>query len=223
MASKIYNDPEIGQIELNKSMRCRRIGIRVHPLNGVRVSIPYYSSYQSGIDFFFKKKEWVLENLKRFQKRLDEYTQQQLDIDPKQKSEAIRQANEVLPKRTAYLAQKFGLKYNRVSIKDNKTNWGSCSTLGNINLNFRLILLEEHLCDYIILHELAHLTVPNHGRSFHILLEKYCREHIIELISHGSQANHDLLLKMRRSRSEFPVHKTMHGEVRKTPLLSLVV
>ena len=59
----------------------------------------------------------------------------------------------------------------RVAIKNNVSNWGSCSSKGNINLNMRLILLPEHLQDYVILHELCHLRYPDHGPAFHALLD----------------------------------------------------
>lgn len=55
--------------------------------------------------------------------------------------------------------------------KNNVSNWGSCSALGNINLNMRLILLPEHLQEYVILHELCHLRHPDHGPGFHAMLD----------------------------------------------------
>ena len=62
------------------------------------------------------------------------------------------------------LACRFGFKYARVFIKHNLTNWGSCSSKGNINLNLNLLRLPEHLADYVILHELCHLRRRITGR-----------------------------------------------------------
>ena len=69
-------------------------------------------------------------------------------------------------------AARYGFPFKgRVAIKNNVSNWGSCSSKGNINLNMRLILLPEHLQDYVILHELCHLRYPDHGPAFHALLD----------------------------------------------------
>ena len=57
------------------------------------------------------------------------------------------------------------------------SNWGSCSELGNINLNLNLMRLPEHLRDYVMLHELCHLRHLDHGPEFHALLESLCPGH----------------------------------------------
>lgn len=68
--------------------------------------------------------------------------------------------------RTYTLAEKFELHFNRVTIKNIKTRWGSCSSKNNINLNLNLMRLPDELIDYVILHELAHLKHPNHSPEF---------------------------------------------------------
>ena len=87
------------------------------------------------------------------------------------------QAKAELPPRLAQLALKHGFHYNKVFIKNNISNWGSCSSLGNINLNLRLVTLPEELRDYVMLHELCHLKYMNHGPKFHALLESVCPGH----------------------------------------------
>lgn len=76
-----------------------------------------------------------------------------------------------LPKRLKELADKHGFKYQNVSIKNASTRWGSCSSVNNINLNLHLMRVPEHLIDYVLLHELAHTVVKNHGEKFWLLLE----------------------------------------------------
>jgi predicted metal-dependent hydrolase len=76
-----------------------------------------------------------------------------------------------LPKRIKELADKHGFKYQDISIKNTKTRWGSCSSANNINLNLHLMRVPEHLIDYVLLHELAHTVVKNHGEKFWLLLE----------------------------------------------------
>ena len=82
-----------------------------------------------------------------------------------------------LPARLAELAARHGFSYARVFIKNNVSNWGSCSVRGNINLNLRLVTLPEELRDYVMLHELCHLKEMNHGARFHALLESVCPTH----------------------------------------------
>jgi len=76
-----------------------------------------------------------------------------------------------LPKRLKELAEKHGFRFQDVSIKNTKTRWGSCSSANNINLNLHLMRVPEHLIDYVLVHELTHTVVKNHGEKFWLLLE----------------------------------------------------
>lgn len=82
------------------------------------------------------------------------------------------EAKVYLPKRLKELADLHGFKYQNVSIKNASTRWGSCSSTNNINLNLHLMRVPEHLIDYVLLHELAHTVVKNHGEKFWLLLEQ---------------------------------------------------
>jgi len=82
------------------------------------------------------------------------------------------EAKVYLPKRLNELAVKHGFTYQNVSIKNATTRWGSCSSVNNINLNLHLMRIPGHLIDYVLLHELAHTVVKNHGEKFWLLLEQ---------------------------------------------------
>jgi len=77
-----------------------------------------------------------------------------------------KEAKTYLIPKTRLFAQKYDLNFNRISIKNAKTRWGSCSSKNNINLNLNLMRLSEELIDYVILHELAHLKHQNHSADF---------------------------------------------------------
>ncbi len=77
-----------------------------------------------------------------------------------------------LPKRLDELAEKHGFRYQNVSIKNASTRWGSCSSANNINLNLHLMRIPEHLIDYVLIHELVHTVIKNHGEKFWLLLEQ---------------------------------------------------
>lgn len=84
-----------------------------------------------------------------------------------------RFAKDTLHCRTAYQAKRLGLGVSTVSVRDQSSRWGSCSSKGALSLNWRLVLLAPELQDYVILHELAHLTEMNHSKRFWALLEQY--------------------------------------------------
>ena len=75
-------------------------------------------------------------------------------------------AKEFLEGRIKELSDKFGCVYNKVTIRNQKTRWGSCSGKNNINLNMQLMNIPNHLIDYVILHELVHTKVKNHSPFF---------------------------------------------------------
>ncbi len=91
--------------------------------------------------------------------------------------ELRRQAKAYLPGRLAELAAMYGFQYNTLRIKHNSSNWGSCSSKGNINLNLNLMRVPQELQDYVMLHELCHLKYLNHSPQFHALLESVCPGH----------------------------------------------
>ncbi len=87
----------------------------------------------------------------------------------KQNRELARQR---ITRRVEYFAPLVGVTYNRIFIKEQKTRWGSCSSLGNLNFNWKLILLNEELLDYVVVHELAHRKQMNHSPTFWAEVER---------------------------------------------------
>lgn len=170
---KIYEDPDFGPVRLVKSTRTRRISLRVHPRRGIVVSMPYLVPYTVALDFFRSKRAWVARVLQRQAAVAETMAGERETFD----AEALRKAAKAyLPGRLQYWAERYGFTFAKVFIKHNVSNWGSCSLKGNINLNLNLMLLPSALSDYVLLHELSHLTHPNHGREFHALLDRLCRD-----------------------------------------------
>ncbi len=83
-----------------------------------------------------------------------------------------KEARDYLPARVHELALRNNFHYSKVSLRNNRSRWGSCSHKNNISLNIRLMRLPGHLTDYVILHELVHTVHKNHGKEFWSLLEK---------------------------------------------------
>ena len=81
------------------------------------------------------------------------------------------EAKSWLPERTEQLAGKFGFRCGKVTVRDSRTRWGSCSWDNNISLSLHLMMLPDHLIDYVILHELVHTVHKNHGKGFWQMLD----------------------------------------------------
>lgn len=79
--------------------------------------------------------------------------------------------------RLQHFNHQYNLTYQRVSIKNTRSRWGSCSSKGNLNFNYRIIFLPTHLQDYLIIHELCHLQEMNHGPNFWALVAQQCPDY----------------------------------------------
>ena len=86
-----------------------------------------------------------------------------------------KEAKDYLPQRVKELAEKNSFRFKKVSVRNSKTRWGSCSYDNNINLNLHLMRLPNHLIDYVILHELVHTKIKNHSKDFWNLLDVVTR------------------------------------------------
>ena len=209
---KILMDPEIGEVVFRKSLRSRSISIRVHPVKGVSVSVPYIVPYAAARLFFEARREWILETMTRQKERLK-------DVRPAAPGEIEalrRQAKAELPPRLAELAARYGFVYNKVTIKHNASNWGSCSSKENINLNLNIVRLPKVLQDYVLLHELCHLRHHDHGHAFHLLLEHVLTDNLMHLLDSAASvppSDHviasDLARKAAASKARYPLDYTM--------------
>ena len=198
---KVHIDPVLGEVRLRKSARSRRISIRVHPVSGILVTVPFYAPYAMGVAFLESRREWALAALERANAR-------NADLPEGEDIESLRaKAKAALPPRLADLAARYGFRYHRVTIKHNTSNWGSCSAKGNINLNLNLMRVPVPLQDYILLHELTHLRHPDHGPAFHAELERMLTEHFT---LHGEESDFQPFVSAAvKSRAQYPVTRTL--------------
>jgi hypothetical protein len=82
------------------------------------------------------------------------------------------QARNIVDYKIDYFNKFYGFQINRIAIKNTKTRWGSCSSKGNLNFNYKIIFLKQELADYLIVHELCHLGELNHSKRFWDLIAK---------------------------------------------------
>ncbi len=86
-------------------------------------------------------------------------------------------ARELVLRRLSYFNQFYNYKIGKVAIRNQKSRWGSCSTKGNLNFNYKLAIIPPHLADYVIVHELCHLGEFNHSQKFWDLVAKAMPEY----------------------------------------------
>ena len=220
--SKIINDPVVGEVTLKKSVSSRRITIRVHPRKGVSVTVPYIMPYAAAQAFFLARRGWIIETMKRQEEKYRNVPQ-----PSSSEIESLRrQARAELPGRLAELASRYGFSYNRVTVKHNVSNWGSCSSKGNINLNLNIVRLPRVLQDYVLLHELCHLRHQDHGQGFHLLLEHVLTDHLLKLMSGDipvSEGDRALAVEIARkgasSKARYPLDYTITRAIKQFPLV----
>ena len=87
------------------------------------------------------------------------------------------QALRVIPERVRYYASLIGVTYGRITIRNQRTKWGSCTSTGNLNFNCLLMKAPEHIQDYIVVHELCHRKEMNHSKRFWELVASVIPDH----------------------------------------------
>tara|TARA_B100001250_G_scaffold36730_1_gene29395 strand:+ start:2276 stop:2824 length:549 start_codon:yes stop_codon:yes gene_type:complete len=153
----LVEHPEVGTIKYIGNNRAKRIIVSIKPEH-VRVVIPKRQSFKNAQQFVESRLDWIKTN------RLS----MDLQLQKKKKLPEIdrKVARKILCRRIGELAQLHNFVYNRVSIRKQKTRWGSCSSKNNINLNANLLHLPSELMDYVLLHELVHTRVKDHSKDF---------------------------------------------------------
>ncbi len=159
----------VGNVCFVSSSRARRVSVSVRLPGRIRVAVPRGVSMAQAEAFVRQKRAWILKHVERMQRWEAEGSIDEPLKIPFPEAEARR----MLRSRVEELAGIYGFSINRVFIRRQKTRWGSCSGKNNINLNLKLAALPEMLCDYVILHELVHTRIKNHGRDFWQELGKY--------------------------------------------------
>ena len=85
-----------------------------------------------------------------------------------------KEAFALISEKAEEFAKPLSVHFERISIKDQKSRWGSCSSKGNLNFNWRIIMAPEPVCDYVVIHELCHLVFMDHSANFWNLVESIC-------------------------------------------------
>ena len=166
--TKIIPVAGVGEVLCRKHRGARRITIHVSASRGVWVTLPFHQSFRDAESVVKLNRQWIEQTYNKA--KLDHEQNQPL----RDKLAAIDtlQAKRALTLRLGELAQQHGFCFRGVSVRNQRTRWGSCSSKHCISLNIKLVLLPEELRDYVMLHELVHTRVHNHSPAFYAELDK---------------------------------------------------
>jgi len=156
-----------------KIIRSRRKTIGLQVKDGeVFVRAPYWMTNAEIQSFVIKHASWIDKHLKESANRADIEPFSQEEI-----RELADKALEYIPARVKYYANLMGISYGRITIRCQRTRWGSCSQKGNLNFNCLLMLMPKEVTDSVIVHELAHRKYMNHSKEFYSLIREFYPEY----------------------------------------------
>ncbi len=162
-------------VVFTRHSRARRYVIRVTADGVVRVTIPQWGSKREAAAFAERERAWIAKQQRRAEEERAQPKPSEMagEVERDLRSRAKR----ALPARVSELAAQHGLTVARVSVRNQRWRWGSCSRAGHICLNWRLMTMPEWVRDYVIIHELMHLKRMDHSPRFWKLVARVCPDY----------------------------------------------
>lgn len=154
--------------ELTRSDR-KTILVRISREGRIEVRAPLRCQKEQIEEFLEKKRSWILRNQAR--QREQEKLRREHALTEEECVLLRQSAKSRLEERVRFYSEKMGVSYGRITVREQKTRWGSCSARGNLNFNWKLILMPPEILDYVVVHELAHRREMNHSRAFYETVE----------------------------------------------------
>ena len=168
-------DSRLPTLDLVRHPRARHYVVRVRDDGTVRVTIPRGGSRREARAFADRQREWIEKERRRVEA---ERLAHRKSAPPPELERALRlRARRELPVRLLELARAHGLAVSRVSVRNQRWRWGSCSRNGHICLNWRLAQMPDPVRDYVMIHELMHLKRMDHSPKFWALVAKACPDY----------------------------------------------
>lgn len=161
--------------QLRRSSRAQSLRLFVYPGGKLVVTTPLFASQTAIERFLLQKQEWILRTIQR----LSKCKAQTRPRGSRREYLKYREAARVIAQaRVAHFSQLYGFSVGKMSIRNQKTRWGSCSRKGNLSFNYKIALLPPELADYLVVHELCHLQEFNHGKRFWTLVAKTLPQYV---------------------------------------------
>jgi hypothetical protein len=165
------------QIEytLKNSQRARRMRLAIYCDGNFVVTVPRGIDPDYAEKFIRQKADWIIKKLDYFKKK--RINALLLKTGKREYQKLKSSALQIAKEKVNYFNQTYSFRYDKISIRNQKTRWGSCSRKGNLSFNYKIALLPEELANYIIIHELCHLREFNHSPKFWSLVKKTAPNH----------------------------------------------
>lgn len=149
----------------------KTLAIQVSASGQVTVRAPRTMSDTTIENFLTQKESWILKHLSHAASEPVPSPGENRPLSDFRRSYYMESARKIFKRKTAAYAKKMSVTYGRITIREQKTRWGSCSSKGNLNFNWKLVLLAPELLDYVVVHELAHRREMNHSKDFWKIVE----------------------------------------------------
>ena len=165
-ANSFSSDPDLSAIRIIRSSR-RTLSLQVKNDGQVIVRAPKHVTLQEIAAFVRKNAAWLHKHLEKVKKEKE--LNAALPVQPLTMEDIQKLADEalrVIPDRVAHFAPLVGVTYGRITVRNQRTRWGSCSSKGNLNFNCLLMLAPPGILDYVVVHELCHRKEMNHSPKF---------------------------------------------------------
>ncbi len=176
------------EINIIRSRR-KSIGLEIKEAGILTVRAPYRATKQEIRNVIIKHEDWIEQHM---EKRIhqEEYVKALEPFSAEDIQDMARMALEIIPPKVEYYAKRIGVDYGRITIRNQKTRWGSCSSKGNLNFNCLLMQAPEEVLNYVIVHELCHRKEMNHSKNFWQLVEQEMPDYKVHrqwLKDHGGE------------------------------------
>ncbi len=151
----------------------KTVAIQVNSDLSVTVRAPYSASEKDIEEILKKKEAWISRHIEKIKKTKERFEAEPTEKLTREKVIALaEEALKVIPERVEYFVKVIGVTYGKITVRNQKTRWGSCSSKGNLNFNCLLMLAPPEVLDYVVVHELCHRKQMNHSKAFWLEVEK---------------------------------------------------
>ena len=151
----------------------KTVAIQVNSNLSVTVRAPRSASEKDIEEILKKKEAWISKHIEKIKETKERFEAEPTEKLRREKVIALaEEALKVIPERVEYFAKVIGVTYGKITIRNQKTRWGSCSSKGNLNFNCLLMLVPPEVLDYVVVHELCHRKQMNHSKAFWSEVEK---------------------------------------------------
>lgn len=157
-------------VQIIRSKR-RTISIQIKPDGSVQVRAPLRATNRDIERLLVEKQDWINKHVEEALSR-EERRQQTPKLTPEELKILVEDASIYIPERVRVYAPVIGVDYSRITIRCQKTRWGSCSAKGGLNFNCLLMKMPVDIIDYVVVHELCHRKEMNHSKAFWAEVEK---------------------------------------------------